>query len=287
MDTRNLKGRLAVVTGAASGIGRATALALARRGADLALCDVDEAGLRAVAEEVGSLGSRAVARRADVSSEEQMQAFADAVHAEFPAADLLVNNAGIAVAGTFLDLELADFDRVVAVNLRGVVLGCRVFLPAMAARGSGHVVNIASMAGYTPSPGMTPYTATKFAVVGFSESLRLELAPLGIGVTAICPGIINTPIVRNSPARGALAGAVREEAIALFERRNYPPERVAEALLDAVARNRAIAPVSPEARVAWWIRRLAPGLLRGLAARSFRSRLAPPAGSREATGGGA
>lgn len=285
MDTRNLRGRLGVVTGAASGIGRATALALATRGADLALCDLDEPGLAAVAAEVGALGRRVVARRADVSSEAEMQAFADAVHAEFPAADLVVNNAGIAVAGTFLDLELADFDRVIAVNLRGVVLGCRLFLPPMVARGSGHVVNIASMAGYTPSPGMTPYTATKFAVVGFSESLRLELAPLGIGVTAICPGIINTPIVRSSPVRGALA-ATRDEAVALFERRNYPPERVAEALLEAVARNRAVAPVSPEARAAWWLRRLAPGLLRNFAARGFRSRLDAAPGSMEKPVGG-
>ncbi len=286
MDTRNLKGRLGVVTGAASGIGRATALALAERGADLALCDVDEAGLGAVAAEAGSRGARVVWKRADVSSEAEMRAFANAVHAEFPSADLVVNNAGIAVGGTFLDLEPADFDRVVAVNLRGVVLGCRSFLPPMVARGSGHLVNIASMAGYTPSPGMTPYTATKFAVLGFSESLRLELAPLGIGVTAICPGIINTPIVRNSPMRGRLA-ATRQEAVALFERRNYPPERVAEAILEAVARNRAVAPVSPEARMAWWLRRLAPGLLRSLAGRSFRQRIAAATGGREVPGAGA
>ncbi len=285
MDTRNLDGRLGVVTGAASGIGRATALALARRGADLALCDLDAAGLDAVAKQAEGLGRRVLSRRADVSSAEDMQAFADAVHSEFAAADIVVNNAGIAVAGTFLDLELEDFDRVVAVNLRGVVLGCRVFLPAMVARRSGHVVNIASMAGYTPGPGMTPYTATKFAVVGFSEALRMELAPLGVGITAVCPGIINTPIVRNSPVRGVLASA-REETAALFERRNYPPERVADAILKAVARNRALAPVSPEARAAWWLRRLAPGLLHRLAARGFRNHIAPSTGNGKASGGG-
>jgi len=173
MDTRDLSGSVAVVTGAASGIGRSTALECARRGADVGLCDVDAAGLSAVAAEVRALGRRAVARVTDVSNAEAMAEFAAAVRADLGAPRLVVNNAGVGVGGAFVDVPLAEWEQVVGINLMGVVHGCSAFLPAMieAVRG-GHVVNVASMAGYCAGPLMTSYHATKFGVVGspFSTS---------------------------------------------------------------------------------------------------------------------
>jgi NAD(P)-dependent dehydrogenase (short-subunit alcohol dehydrogenase family) len=274
LDVSNLSGRVACVTGAASGIGRATALELAQRGCDLALCDLDEGGLAETANRARSLGRRVHGARVDVADAEQMQRFADAALGALGRIDLLVNNAGIAVGGAFADVPLHEFARVVGVNLMGVVHGCHVFLPRMLAqRTGGHVVNVASMAGYLAGPGSTSYTASKFAVIGFSESLHAELREHGIGVTAVCPGIIDTPIVRTSRAYGAAASPeYRERGARLFERRGYGPERVARAILKAIARNRVIAPVTPEAWVAYWIKRLFPGLI-ALAGRASARRL--------------
>jgi NAD(P)-dependent dehydrogenase (short-subunit alcohol dehydrogenase family) len=260
MDTRDLRGSVAVVTGAASGIGRATALECARRGADVGICDVDEAGLESAAEEIRARGRRAVARVTDVSRADAVEAFAAAVRDELGAARLLVNNAGIGVGGAFLDVPLAEFERVVGVNLMGVVHGCTSFLPAMVeARRGGHVVNVASMAGYCAGPLMTSYHATKFGVVGFSESLRPELAPHDIGVTAICPGVIDTNITRTSRFHGPdWDESRRDELVRAFQRRGYGPDRVARKILLAVRRNRTVAPVSPEAWLGYYLKRLAP-----------------------------
>jgi short-subunit dehydrogenase len=145
-----------------------------------------------------------------------------------------------------------------------VVHGIHFFVPPMVARGrGGHVVNVSSMAGYLASSTLPAYVATKHAVLGLSESLREELAPHRIGVTAVCPGIIDTPIVRSSRWRGPRsAEAARDEAARVFARRSYPPERVAEKLLRAVQRDRAVAPISPEAWTFYYLKRLAPGLVR-------------------------
>jgi NAD(P)-dependent dehydrogenase (short-subunit alcohol dehydrogenase family) len=276
VDVSDLSGRVALVTGAASGIGRETALALARRGADLALCDLDEAGLADTARAGEALGRRVLWRRVDVADREAMRAFADAVHAAHASVDVLVNNAGVGLAATFLDTPLEDWDWIVGINLLGVVHGCHFFVPKMVARGrGGHVVNISSMAGYLPSEALNAYTTTKFAVRGLSESLRIELARHGIGVTAVCPGIINTPIVERARARGAAAEpALRERGARLFQRRNYPPARVAANILRAIQRDRAVAPISPEAWLVWYLMRFFPGLvhrgMRRLSARSAR-----------------
>jgi NAD(P)-dependent dehydrogenase (short-subunit alcohol dehydrogenase family) len=264
MDVSNLAGRVALVTGAGSGIGRETALALARRGADLALCDVDEAGLAATRADAEALGRRVLARRVDVADRAAMRAFAGEVHAQHAALDLLVNNAGVGLAASFLDTPLEDWDWILGINLLGVIHGCHFFVPPMVARGrGGHVVNVASMASYMPSEALLAYNVTKFGVRGLSESLRVELARHRIGVTAVCPGIINTAIARNLRSRGVADDpAERERARRLFERRNYPPSRVAENILRAVQKNRAVAPISPEAWVVWYLTRLFPGLVR-------------------------
>ena len=265
VDVERMEGRLALVTGAGSGIGRETALLCARRGANLALCDVNEDGLATTEAEARRLGSEVLAERVDVGDRAQMQAFADAVHERVEAVDLLVNNAGVGVGARFLETPLEDWDWILPINLMGVVHGCRMFVPAMLERGNGgHVVNLSSAAGYFPNPTLAAYTSTKFAVLGLSEALRIELRPHGVGVTAVCPGLINTPITRNSRLRGSTEGQ-RERMVRLYERRNYGPDRVAERILHAVQRDRAVMPVTAEAWAMWWLMRFAPSLARGLA----------------------
>jgi NAD(P)-dependent dehydrogenase (short-subunit alcohol dehydrogenase family) len=262
MDVSNLRGKWALVTGGGSGIGRATALALARRGADLVICDLDEAWLAESRAAIEAEGSSVIAVPVDVADREQMRLFAEGVHTEVPAVDILVNNAGIGIAGTLVDTPLEEWERIVAINLMGVVYGMHFFLPPMIERGQGgHVVNISSMAGYTAVGLMSAYNATKFGVRGLSESARGELAIHGIGVTAVCPGIINTPIVQRMRVYGGSEEESRKQAVQAFTRRNYPPEKVAEGILDAIQKNRIVAPITLEARLFWKLTRWAPWLV--------------------------
>jgi NAD(P)-dependent dehydrogenase (short-subunit alcohol dehydrogenase family) len=262
-------GKTALVTGAASGIGRETALALARAGADLVLCDVNETGLGETAAVAEHLGRRVRSQRVDVANRHDMRAFAEAVHRDVEAVDVLVNNAGVGLGGGFLDTALEDWDWVVGINFWGVVHGCHFFVPPMVKRArGGHVVNVSSVAGYAATEQLAAYSTTKFAVLGLSEALRDELAPHGIGVTAVCPGIINTAITQSSRMVGRVAAPEARAAIVeAYRRRNYGPERVAANVLKAIARNRAVAPVSPEAWVMYYLKRLAPGLAARLSRR--------------------
>ena len=203
-----------------------------------------------------ALGRDVIARPVDVADREQMRSFAEAVHAQAGAVHLLVNNAGVGLGAGLLDTELSDWDWIVAINLMGVVHGCHFFVPPMVERGTGgHVANVSSMAGFHASPALVAYSATKFAVLGLSEALREELRPHGIGVTAICPGIINTPITRAARARGALENPeARERLVSLYQRRNYGPDRVAQNILKAVA------PITIESWTAYALKRLSPRL---------------------------
>jgi len=276
METKNLSGKVGVVTGAGSGIGRATALALAERGADLAICDVDESGLAETVAAIESQGRKTFSQRVDVADPEAMAAFARDTLTALGRVDIVVNNAGIGIGGLFVNVPLEAWRKILGINISGVIHGCHAFLPGMIEAGrGGHIVNIASMAGYIQAPGMTAYGATKFAVLGFSESLRPELQLHGIGVTAVCPGVINTAIVRTSPMYGQDDNPeLREEGIRAFERRNYSPERVAQAILKAIQKNRGVAPVSPEAWVGYWLKRLVPGAVAWFARRSAKAQQA-------------
>jgi NAD(P)-dependent dehydrogenase (short-subunit alcohol dehydrogenase family) len=266
VDVRSLAGKTALVTGAASGIGREIALALARRGADLALCDLNEAGLAETEAAARALGREVLARRVDVASAEAMRAFADAVHERTPGVDLLVNNAGVALAARVLETSLEDWQWIVGVNVFGVVHGCHFFLPAMVKRGAGgHVVIVASAAGFAAGEPLAAYCTTKFAVLGLAESLAGELRPHGIGVTAVCPGLIDTPITRSAKLRGVYDDPeVRERMVEGYRRRGYGPERVARNVLKAIQRGRLVAPISPEAWVLYYLKRFAPWLQRRL-----------------------
>lgn len=266
MDVTHLEGRTALVTGAASGIGRAIALECGRRGASLVLCDVNEKGLAETESELRKLGRKVLTRRVDVANEAEWRELATVVHADHEAVDLLVNNAGVGLGGGFLDTTLEDWNWILGINLRGVILGCHFFVPAMVARGKGgHVVNISSMAALAPSAALSAYSTTKCAVLGLSESLADELQWHGIGVTAACPGIIDTPIVAATVMRGPQAGAAaREEAQAFYRRRGYTPERAATNILRAVQRGRVVAPISPESWATYGLRRLSPAAVRAM-----------------------
>lgn len=260
MDITNLTGKTVVVTGAGSGIGKATALAFARRGANLAICDLNETGLAETERQLRGYGHDVLARRVDVANADAMREFAAAVHAQVDAVDILMNNAGVGLGAGFLDTDLNDWDWILGINVRGVIHGCHYFIPAMVQRGrGGHVINVASAAAFMATEALSAYSTTKFAVLGLSEALRDELTRHRIGVTAVCPGIINTPITQSSRLKGPDATPqARQRMIEIYQRRNYGPERVAENIVKAVQRNRGVAPVSPEAWFMYFLKRLAP-----------------------------
>jgi NAD(P)-dependent dehydrogenase (short-subunit alcohol dehydrogenase family) len=263
MDVTNLTGKTVLVTGAASGIGKETALAVARRGAGLVICDLNEGGLAETAHQIRTMGRDVIAHRVDVASSDDMREFAATVHAQVDAVDVLMNNAGVGLGAGFLDTSLTDWEWIIGINLKGVIHGCHFFIPPMVARGrGGHVINVASAAAFIATEALAAYSTTKYAVFGLSEALRDELLRHRIGVTAVCPGIINTPITASSPLRGANnTPEMRRRMIEIYQRRNYGPERVARNILKAVQRNRAVAPISPEAWAMYYLKRLVPGFV--------------------------
>ena len=206
-----VEGTVAVITGGASGIGRATALELARRGARVVVADIHEDRLAETATEVEAIGAAAVAVRCDVTQDADVARLADEATAAFGPVDLVMNNAGIAVLGPPHRVEMEDWDRILQVNVLGLVRGVRAFVPAMVERGSGYVVNTASIAGiWAYTWDATPYITSKFAAYGYSEALARSLRPLGIGVSVLCPGLVATNLgetARFSGVPDEFAGA--------------------------------------------------------------------------------
>ncbi|MCX5377138.1 SDR family oxidoreductase [Streptomyces sp. NBC_00091] len=263
-------GQLVLVTGAASGIGRATAFAFAEAGARVVAVDRDGEGAARTADMARLVGApEAWGECVDVSDEQAMEKLAAKVAAEYGIVDVLVNNAGIGLSGSFLETSSEDWKKVLDVNLWGVVHGCRIFGKQMAERGQGgHIVNTASAAAYLPSRTLPAYSTSKAAVLMLSECLRAELASKSIGVSAICPGIVNTNITATSRFAGVDAAEEKrrqERSSRLYGLRNFPPEKVADAILLAVVKNRAVVPVTPESKGALWMSRFAPNALRRLA----------------------
>jgi NAD(P)-dependent dehydrogenase (short-subunit alcohol dehydrogenase family) len=263
-------GQLVLVTGAASGIGRATVLAFAEAGARVVAVDRDGEGAARAAESARALGApEAWPETVDVSDAEAMEKLAARTLDAHGVPDVVVNNAGIGLAGRFLDTTPEDWKQVLDVNLWGVIHGCRLFGRQMVERGQGgHIVNTASAAAFQPSRTLPAYSTSKAAVLMLSECLRAELAPHSIGVSAICPGLVNTAITGSARHAGVDEDEQerrRTRSAKLYARRNYPPEKVARALVRAVLQDAAVVPVTPEARGARLLSRLSPGALRAFA----------------------
>ncbi|TDD95849.1 SDR family oxidoreductase [Actinomadura rubrisoli] len=268
-ERRPSEGSLVVVTGAGSGIGRATALAFAERGAEVVAADLDLATAQRTAELAGLLGPAGHPYQVDVSDIDAMEDFAKSVLHGHGVPDVVVNNAGIGMAGPFLDHSADDWRRVLDVNLWGVVHGSRLFAAQMVERGQGgHIVNTSSAAAFTPSRTLPAYATSKAAVLMLSECLRAELRGKGIGVSAICPGIVDTGITRASRfvgVDGDQEARSRERASRAYARRGFGPEGVAKQIVAAVRDDRALVPVTPEARLGYLASRLSPAAMRLLA----------------------
>ncbi len=260
---KSFKDKVALITGASSGIGESIALALAKEGANLELVARDRERLEHVRDLCIAKGAQVHLHFADVSDEAQMNKVADNVHARHAAIDLLVNNAGVVMGGFSWEVETADWRRLHDINVMGVVHGIRAFVPRMIERRQGgHVVNISSVSGLVGVRGMGTYSASKFAVVGLSESLRNELHRFKIGVSVICPGYVKTPIQSKVKMVGILSSPeARARVDKDFNKTNLLPETVAARTLQAIRRNEFIASIGREATVVGVLKRWAPGLL--------------------------
>ena len=254
-----LSGALCVVTGAGSGIGRAIAMALAAEGAGVISVDNDMTSAEKTAAECAERGApRTAAYRVDVADGAAVADLARSVTAEHGVPDLLVNNAGVGMSGGFESMGREDWAWIRGINLDGVVNGCHAFGPLMLERGRGQIVNVSSGLAFVPTATTIAYGTTKAGVLMFSRSLRAGWRRRGVGVPAVCPGVINTPIIGRSRFVGDQADPrARERAVRTF-RRGHRPETVARAVVRAVERNRAVVPVGFEAHLARWLRRLSP-----------------------------
>jgi NAD(P)-dependent dehydrogenase (short-subunit alcohol dehydrogenase family) len=260
--------RVAIVTGGASGIGRALGAALVRRGDQVVLADVEGAAAVEVAEQLTALGPGAASATAvDVRDAAAVAALVTDTAARHGGLDLMFNNAGLGIGGPVEELALAHWDRAIDVNLRGVVHGIHAAYPVMIRQGHGHIVNTASLAGLLPMAGSAPYATTKWAVVGLSLSLRGEAALRGVRVSVVCPGGVDTPILdKGMPSdlpRVPTAEAIDDRAVItkMSGGHLYSADALAADVLHGVDRNRAIIVAPRQARIMWRLMRLSPSLL--------------------------
>lgn len=264
-----MTGKLVVVTGAGAGIGRETLLAFAEQGASVVAVDIDAEAAERSAELARLLDVEAWSRRVDVGAVDHMEALATWVQTELGAPDVVVNNAGIGLSGRMLDTSVADWDRLLKVNLWSVILGSKLFAQQMIDAGKrGHIVNVASAAAFSPTKALPAYATTKAAVHMLSDCLRAELADQGIHVVSVCPGFINTAITTSSRFVGVSEEKqeqMRAKAKKMYARRNLKPAAVAEAILDAVRKNKPEALVGVEAHAFRFLSRYVPALSRRLA----------------------
>ncbi len=254
-----LANRTAVVTGAASGIGRAISLSLARRGCHLALADVNEAGLAETASLAAPHGVHATQHRLDVADADAVAAFPETVLAEHNGVDLLVNNAGVAVGGNFDQVSEANFDWLLSINFHGVVRMTRAFLPLLRASDDARIVNLSSVFGLFAPPGQTAYAASKFAVRGFSESLRHELIGSTVGVTVVHPGGVNTAIARSARiSAGIHADEVARQRDEFQKSLKLSASEAGETIVQGVEQRRDRVLVGSDAKLVDWAVRLLP-----------------------------
>lgn len=259
-----ISGAAAAVTGAASGIGRALALELAARGCDLALADRDEAGLKTLAAEIGKTDSRKVTlHRVDVGEPAGIEAFAQAAIAAHPGLNIVVNNAGVALLGQFNEVDQAQMEWLVNINFWGVVRGTRAFLPHLSRQREAHIVNLSSIFGIIAPPGQTAYAAAKFAVRGFSESLRheLQMAASPVRLSVVHPGGVSTSIVRNSrTGSGMTDNARRAQSIERFDAMaKTTPAAAALRIIEGIEKNAPRILIGNDARFMDLLQRFRPG----------------------------
>lgn len=265
--------KVAVVTGAGAGIGRSIATLLSANGARVYCLDINLKAAQAVADQLP--GAQAFAL--DVSDAAAVQDFADEIYAREGRVDLLFNNAGVGHSGLFVDSELVDWQLMLNVNVMGVVHGIHAFLPRMLKQaGPCHIINTASGAGIIPMPRAAPYCAAKHAVVGLSQSLAAELHGTSVAVTILCPGTINTDIIKNTTMRGATASVRQEQAAQHYAVKGTSPDRVASDVLHDVIKGKLFCTTpANEVAVGWFLQRLSPGFMQ----RVMRGRMAKVAGA--------
>jgi short-subunit dehydrogenase len=264
---KKLQDRVAVVTGAAGGIGRAVSLKLAQEGCDLAISDVNEAGLAETASQIRALGRRVCTHRVDVSDKERVRRYADEVHAEYGQINILVNNAGVTIMATFEEHSVADLEWIFGINFWGVVYGCKFFLPYLKQADEAHIVNMSSVFGIIGVPQQSSYCATKFAVRGFSEALWVELKEHNIGVTTVHPAGVRTDIAKSARAADERS---KSQAIQIIEKNSVPPERAAELIVGAIKKNKMRQMVARESYLIDWAKRLAPNFPQRLLLQGYK-----------------
>jgi NAD(P)-dependent dehydrogenase (short-subunit alcohol dehydrogenase family) len=269
-------GKVVIVTGAASGIGKALSFALAQSGATVVLADVDGDGAASAAGEItAGRAGRAESASLDVRDGDAFAALAADVIDRHGHVDYLFNNAGIAVGGPAETLTAEHWDRLIDVNVRGVVNGVRAVYPAMLERGEGHIVNTASLAGLGPAPLLTPYALTKHAVVGLTTSLRIEAADRGVRVSALCPGGVDTPLLDSKGPPDLPQGDFDARAhLRAHIGREYPVDKLAHDALRGVRRNKTLIVVPFRARAAWRLARFTPGFVESQTRRTVRKQRA-------------
>lgn len=245
----------AVVTGGASGLGRAFCEELGARHCRVLVCDIDETGAQATIERVRAAGGEAQYQRCDVSSNEDVEAVSAAAQSWFGHTDLLVNNAGVAVAGKMEEVPLENWDWIMGINLWGVIYGCRAFLPGMKSHGSGHIINVASAAGLLSPPKMSPYNVTKSAVVALTETIHLENQSTGVNSTVLCPTFFPTNIFNSARTTEPSQGdAVKK----YMERSKLSANDVAASAISSVLRNELYAVPMADGRNMWRLKRANP-----------------------------
>jgi short-subunit dehydrogenase len=254
---KTLKDKVAVVTGAGSGIGRATAIALAKEGCHLALADINLAGLEATAADLESPGFEVSQHEINVASKKEMERFVAEVITHHGHVHILVNNAGVSVFGDFIEQSIEDIEWVLGINLWGVIYGCKLFLPYLQKEKEGHIVNVSSSSGIFPTPKMSTYTTSKFAIRGLSETIRLELSKHNIGVTSVHPGMIKTNIPHATKYQEK-DRKKQETGAAMFSRFGHPPEKAAQKIVQGIKNNSQRVLVGPEAYVFDMLKRAFP-----------------------------
>lgn len=258
MKLSNLQGKKCLITGAASGIGRATAVAAASEGAELYLTDVQADKLEAVVAEIRAKGGRVAAYQAfDIADYDAVCTFARDIHSVHGSVDVLMNIAGISIWGSIDQLQHEHWRQVIEINLMGPIHVLESFVPKMIEAGrGGHIVNVSSAAGLFGLPWHAAYSASKFGVRGISEVLRFDLAQHGIGVSLVCPGAVNTPLVGTVNIVGVDRNNTEvQAAVKRFQRHAVTPEKAAQAILKGIKNNRYMVFTSPDIRVGYWFQR--------------------------------